>query len=150
MAREQVFGAIRAFTSATVAEAEAATKAIIRIVDNALPDDGTCIRCGAAPRNASGLCATCVDEDAVRAGECAGEYVRDDVTTNSIESVFAVLKRRLIGIYHHASPKHLPRYVDEFSFRLNEGNVKHHTMTRLDSFVKGTAGKRLTYKGLIQ
>lgn len=69
MAREQVFGAIRAFTSATVAEAEAATKAIIRIVDNALPDDGTCIRCGAAPRNASGLCATCIDEDAVRAGE---------------------------------------------------------------------------------
>ncbi len=45
--------------------------------------------------------------------------------------------------------KHLPRYVDEFSFRLNEGNVKHHTMTRLDSFVKGTAGKRLTYKALI-
>jgi transposase-like protein len=79
----------------------------------------------------------------------AGEYVRDDVTTNSIESVFAVLKRGLIGVYHHASPKHLPRYVDEFSFRLNEGNVKHHTMTRLDSFVKGTAGKRLTYKGLI-
>lgn len=32
-------------------------------------DDGTCLRCGAAPRNASGLCATCVDEDAVRAGE---------------------------------------------------------------------------------
>ena len=50
----------------------------------------------------------------------------------------------------NASPKHLPRYVDEFSFRLNEGNVKHHIMTRLDSFVKGTAGKRLTYKGLIQ
>ena len=70
----------------------------------------------------------------------AGEYVRDDVTTNSIESVFAVLKRGLIGVYHHASAKHLPRYVDEFSFRLNEGNVKNHTMTRLDSFVKGTAG----------
>ncbi|MFG1389383.1 hypothetical protein, partial [Xanthobacter versatilis] len=34
-----------------------------------VPDDGTCVRCGSAPRNASGLCATCVDEDAVRAGE---------------------------------------------------------------------------------
>ncbi|MGB6080289.1 MAG: hypothetical protein WBF99_12595 [Xanthobacteraceae bacterium] len=34
-----------------------------------LPSDGTCVRCGAAPRNASGLCATCVDEDAERAGE---------------------------------------------------------------------------------
>jgi transposase-like protein len=80
----------------------------------------------------------------------AGEYVRDDVTTNGIESVFAVLKRGLIGVYHHASPKHLGRYVDEFSFRLNEGNVKNHTLTRLDSFVAGVAGKRLTYKALIK
>jgi transposase-like protein len=78
------------------------------------------------------------------------EYVRDDVTTNSIESVFAVLKRGLVGVYHHASPKHLGRYVDEFAFRLNEGNVKYHTLTRLDSFVEGTAGKRLTYKALIK
>ena len=77
----------------------------------------------------------------------AGEFVRDDVTTNSIESVFAVLKRGLIGVYHHASPKHLGRYVDEFAFRLNEGNVKHHTVTRLDSFVKGTAGKRQSKSG---
>jgi hypothetical protein len=56
----------------------------------------------------------------------------------------------LIGVYHHASPKHLGRYVDEFSFRLNEGNLKNHTLTRLESFVEGTAGKRLTYKALIQ
>lgn len=67
--REQIYGAIRAFTCATVAEAEAATRAIIRLVDNALPDDGSCVRCGSAPRNHSGLCATCVDEDAVRVGE---------------------------------------------------------------------------------
>ena len=80
----------------------------------------------------------------------AGEYVRGTVTTNGIESVFAVLKRGLVGVYHHASAKHLERYVDEFSFRLNEGNVKHHTMTRLDSFVDETAGKRLTYKTLTQ
>jgi hypothetical protein len=72
-----------------------------------------------------------------------------ETTTNGIESVFAVLKRGLIGVYHHASPKHLGRYVDEFTFRLNEGNVKNHTLTRLDSFVDGTAGKPLTYKGLI-
>ena len=62
-----------------------------------------------------------------------GEYVRGETTTNGIESVFAVLKRGLIGVYHHASPKHLDRYVDEFSFRLNEGNVKNHTLTRLDT-----------------
>lgn len=77
------------------------------------------------------------------------EYSREGVTTNSIESVFAVLKRGLIGVYHHASPKHVGRYVDEFAFRLNDGNVARHTLDRLDSFMKGTAGKRLTYKKLI-
>ncbi len=80
----------------------------------------------------------------------AGEYARDDgVTTNGIESVWAVLKRGLHGVYHHASDKHLHRYVDEFTFRLNEGNVRRHTLQRLDSFVTGVAGKRLTYKDLI-
>jgi hypothetical protein len=79
-----------------------------------------------------------------------GEYVRDDVTTNGVESVFAVMKRGLIGVYHHTSKKHLGRYVNEFAFRLNDGNVKRHTMERLESFVSGTKGKRLTYKGLIQ
>jgi transposase-like protein len=80
----------------------------------------------------------------------AREYVRNGVTTNGIESVFAVLKRGIYGVYHHTSDKHLARYVDEFAFRLNEGNVKNHTLVRLDSFIDGVAGKRLTYKGLIQ
>ena len=73
------------------------------------------------------------------------------MTTNGIESVFAVLKRGLIGVYHHASPKHLDRYVDEFAFQLNEGNVKNHTLMRLDSFASSSCfRKRLTYKALIQ
>ena len=78
-----------------------------------------------------------------------GEYSKDGVTTNGIESVFAVLKRGLHGVYHHASKKHMGRYVDEFTFRLNDGNVKRHTWDRLDSFVSAVAGKRLTYKRLI-
>jgi hypothetical protein len=64
------------------------------------------------------------------------------------ESVWAVLKRGVHGVYHHVSPKHLARYVDEFTFRLNEGDVKRHTLARLDSFVDAIAGKRLTYKEL--
>lgn len=79
----------------------------------------------------------------------AGEYVRDDVTTNGIESVWAVLKRGLHGVYHHASPKHLHRYVDEFTFRLNDGDVKRHTLERLASLVSASFGPRLTYKELI-
>lgn len=80
----------------------------------------------------------------------AGEFVRNDVSTNSIESVWAVLKRGVYGTFHHVSAKHLGRYVDEFTFRLNEGNVKRHTLQRLESFVDGTAGRRLTYKDLIE
>jgi transposase-like protein len=78
-----------------------------------------------------------------------GEYVRDNVTTNGVESVFAVLKRGLIGVYHHASPKHLGRYVNEFAFRLNDGDVKRHTLDRLNSFILASAHRRLTYKALV-
>jgi hypothetical protein len=78
----------------------------------------------------------------------AGEYVRGMTHTNGIESVWAVLKRGLHGVYHHASAKHLGRYIDEFAFRLNEGNVARHTLERLASFVDAVAGKRITYKEL--
>ena len=78
-----------------------------------------------------------------------GEYVRGDVTTNGIESVFAVLKRGLHGVYHHASPKHLHRYVGEFAFRLGDGDVSRHTMERLASLFSAAIGKRLTYAELI-
>ena len=78
----------------------------------------------------------------------AGEYARGPVSTNSIESVWAVLKRGLHGVYHHASPKHLHRYVDEFTWRLNDGNVAVHTLQRLDSFVDAVAGKYLSYRRL--
>lgn len=77
-----------------------------------------------------------------------GEYVRGAASINSIESVWAVMKRGVHGIYHHTSQKHLHRYVDEFAFRLNEANVKVHTLRRLDSFVDRIAGRRLTYRGL--
>ena len=78
------------------------------------------------------------------------QYRRLNVTTNGVESAFAVMKRGIIGVYHHISPKHTSRYMDEFAFRLNDGNVKRHTLARLDSFVDGMAGKRLAYKALIQ
>ena len=45
--------------------------------------------------------------------------------------------------------KHLGRYVDEFTFRLNDGNCGRHTLARLDSFVAASSGRRITYKQLI-
>ena len=78
----------------------------------------------------------------------AGEYARGPVSTNSIESVWAGMKRGIHGVYHQVSEKHLARYVNEFTFRLNDGNVARHTMERLDSFVDAVKGKRITYQEL--
>jgi len=64
------------------------------------------------------------------------------------QNVFTVLKRGLNGVYHHASPKHLGRYVNEFAFRLNEGNVTRHTVERLNSFISLAFDSRITYKEL--
>ena len=78
----------------------------------------------------------------------AGEYARGGVTTNDVESVWAVLKRGLYGTYHHASDKHLARYVNEFAFRLNEGNVGRHSLERMASLVDKSVGARVTYREL--
>jgi transposase-like protein len=79
----------------------------------------------------------------------AKKYVDGMAHTNGVESVWAVLKRGFYGIYHSFSVKHLPLYLSEFTFRLNEGNVAIDMIDRLRSLVKGVVGKRLTYKMLV-
>ncbi len=78
-----------------------------------------------------------------------GEYhTPEGVGTQGIESVWAVLKRGIHGVYHHVSEKHTARYINEFTFRLNDGNVKTHVLIRLNSLVDQCVGKRLTYRAL--
>jgi hypothetical protein len=79
----------------------------------------------------------------------AKQYINGMASTNGIESVWALLKRGHYGTYHHFSVKHMQRYVDEFAYRLNEGNCKVHTMDRIDALVAKTDGVRITYKALI-
>lgn len=86
------------------------------------------------------------DHDSVN--HSAGEYVRGKVHTNSIESVWAVLKRGYNGIYHGWSKKHMRAYVNEFTFRLNEGNCEIDTQDRLDALFRGMRGKTITYAQL--
>ena len=78
-----------------------------------------------------------------------GEYVRGEAHTNGIEAVWAVLKRSIHGTWHHVSPKHLARYVNEATFRLNEGNCEVDTLDRMRDFARGVHGKRLRYADLI-
>ena len=79
----------------------------------------------------------------------ANEYVNGLAHTNGIESVWAVLKRGLVGTFHHVSTKHLDRYVNEFTFRLNEGNCQVDTEDRMAALFGAMPGKAMTYKGLI-
>ncbi len=77
----------------------------------------------------------------------AGEYVRDMAHTNGLESFWAPMKRGVDGVYHKMSPKHLQRYVDEFSGRHN--NRPKDTIDQMGSLVSGMDGKRLRYVDLI-
>lgn len=79
----------------------------------------------------------------------AKQFVDGDTHTNSIESVWALLKRSYYGTFHHFSIKHLQLYVNEVSFRLNEGEVKVPTINRMKFLTDCFFGKRLTYKELI-
>jgi hypothetical protein len=76
------------------------------------------------------------------------EFSRGDVTTNSVEGYFSILKRGLIGTYHHVGEQHLFRYVQEFDFRYN--NRKVSDLERTDNALKGIIGKRLTYRRIDQ
>jgi transposase-like protein len=73
-----------------------------------------------------------------------GEFSRGYVYTNTAESFFALLKRGVMGIFHHVSKHHLHRYCDEFSFRWNYRKVNDGERTMVA--IKGSKGKRLSYR----
>ncbi len=78
----------------------------------------------------------------------AKQYVDGMAHTNGMESVWAVLKRSITGTYHHVSVQHLQRYLNEATFRLNEGHVKNMLMSRIVFLCSKTAGQILPYKTL--
>lgn len=75
------------------------------------------------------------------------EYARGDVTTNTVESYFAVFKRGMRGTYQHCGEKHLHRYLAEFDFRYNNrAALGVNDGERAEQLAKGIVGKRLTYR----
>ncbi len=86
--------------------------------------------------------------DFVRHG--AGEYGRGEVHTNTLEGYFSIFKRGMKGVYQHCAKKHLHRYAAEFEFRYNNriGNGVDDVM-RANAIIRGSEGKRLTYRWLI-
>jgi len=77
----------------------------------------------------------------------ADEYVRGEAHSNTVEGYFSILKRGIIGTYHHVSEAHLQRYLNEFDFRhSNRAKVGVNDEMRTAKALQGIVGKRLTYR----
>ena len=75
------------------------------------------------------------------------EYVRGDVTTNTVEGYFSIFKRGMKGVYQHCKEKHLHRYLSEFDFRYSNRVARGiDDVVRTELALKGVVGKRLTYR----
>jgi transposase-like protein len=64
--------------------------------------------------------------------------------TNTVESFFGLLKRGLIGTYHHVSEQHLQKYCTEFDFRFTHRKATDEQ--RANAALAQIGGKRLTYR----
>jgi transposase-like protein len=73
------------------------------------------------------------------------EWVRGDVHTNTLENVWSLFKRSIIGSYHQISVKHMDRYLDEFEFRFNN---RDNPFLFRDTLLRLLATSNLEYKKL--
>lgn len=85
----------------------------------------------------------------LKVNHSAKEFVNGMASTNGIESFWALFKRGYHDTYHNFSSKHLTHYINEFTFRQNEGNCSIDTVDRMKSLCFKSVGKRLVYKNLI-
>jgi transposase-like protein len=75
------------------------------------------------------------------------EYVRGDITTNTVEGAFSIFKRGFKGIYQHCAEKHLHRYLAEFEFRYSQREANgYNDAARSVRALENIVGKRLTYQ----
>jgi hypothetical protein len=76
------------------------------------------------------------------------EYVRHEngrsIHTNTVEGFFSILKRGIVGTFHHVSRQHLHRYLSEFDFRYNSRETTDGE--RAELAIQGVNGKRLMYQ----
>ena len=73
----------------------------------------------------------------------AKQYADGDITTNTIEGFFSILKRGVMGTYHSISKEHLHRYIGEFEYKYNTRKMTDGE--RLSLVIQKSEGKRLQY-----
>jgi hypothetical protein len=74
------------------------------------------------------------------------EWDRGNVQPNTVEGVWSLLKRSIVGTYHQLSAKHLPAYLDEIAFRFN--NRENPWLFR-DTVLRLLDEEPLRYKKLV-
>jgi transposase-like protein len=75
------------------------------------------------------------------------EWVRGDVHTNSVEGVWSLFKRSIVGSYHQVSAKHLQSYLDEFEWRFNQ---RDNPYLFRDTLVRLLNAPKMEFKELIE
>jgi transposase-like protein len=85
------------------------------------------------------------DHDTVNHSQ--GEFVKGDITTNSVEGMFSLFKRCIFGTWHQISAKHLQAYCNEMTYRFNSRKIKDgERFVRTFNNIQG----RLTWKQLTE
>ena len=77
----------------------------------------------------------------------AEQWVVGDVHTNSIEGVWSLFKRSIVGSFHKMSAKHMDRYLEELEWRFNNRKNPHIFMDTLRRIVNTD---HLTFRELVK
>ena len=75
------------------------------------------------------------------------ECARGNAHSNTVEGVFSIFKRGMVGIYQHCEEQHLQRYLANLTSAIPTARSSG-LMMRAAQFAhsKEAAGKRLTYR----
>jgi len=78
------------------------------------------------------------------------QYVKPgtDIHSNTVEGVFSLIRRGVMGTFHSISRKHLPNYLNEFQFRWNTRHTDDGE--RVSRVIKAVCGKRLQYRESVE
>lgn len=77
----------------------------------------------------------------------AEEWVRGEVHTNSVEGVWSLFKRSIVGSYHQLSAKHMNSYLDEMAWRFNN---RENPLLFRDTMLKLIEAESLPYRALTE
>jgi transposase-like protein len=121
-----------------------ATREVLHTFIRAKLADETAVICTDQHKAYEGI----ADKDTIHAtvDHLQKEWVRGIVHTNTLENVWSLFKRSIVGSYHQVSVKHLDRYLDEMEFRFNNRNNPY--LFR-DTLLRLLASSNLEYKNLI-